>query len=172
MKISHLPLILSLCLSSFSALAQQAIKDNGYFVVEEETRTGSMLKRKILTYSALPFDKSYEELNAEQKALLRSGYEAMPETDEPPYPIGGPAKIYLGIYKGFRKLGLQSGQVALLVDVNSQGSAENVSVLETPDIDLGKFAAKMMVLQKYKPAVCGGKPCKMQYLAEFVFKNE
>ncbi len=171
MKIFYLPLVLSLCLSSFSALAQTN-KDTGYYLLEEETRTGTVLRRKIATYSALPLDKGYEELSAEQKALLRSAYEAMPENDEPPYPIGGLAKTYLNTYKALRKMGLHVAEISVLVDVNSLGVAENVSILSATDIDLGKFAAKLLLAHKYKPAVCGGKACKMQFLADLTFKNE
>ncbi len=38
-----------------------------------------------------------------------------------------------------------------------------VEAYEVPDPELAKFAASGLLLTKFKPAICKGAPCKMQY---------
>jgi hypothetical protein len=55
------------------------------------------------------------------------------------------------------------GDLTMFVDVDSEGHAVSVSVLQSPDAQFTQAAASVLMLQEYKPAVCGGKPCRMQF---------
>ncbi len=163
MKIYSVSLALLLAFSSFSSSAQENKKTEEFVLKEDRPKTGSIIKRAAVQSSAIPVNKAYHELSTAQKNIIKSRYENMAENDEPPYPIDGTAPGYKAVHQAIQKIRVSHGHLSLLVDVNSDGVAENVHIMETPDEKLGEFAAKVMLLQKFKPAVCGGEPCKMQY---------
>ena len=41
-----------------------------------------------------------------------------------------------------------------------------VSVFESPDPEITRVAASVLMLSKFKPAVCAGRPCAMQFPLE------
>ncbi len=172
MKIHALGFALVFALCTNSVFAQEQKKQDEFAVKEDTARTGSMIKRAAVTSKLIPLNKAYHELSTEQKNYLKSQYENMAENDEPPYPLDGPAKSYKALSDALKKLGAYRGKLSVLVDVNSEGVAENASILETPDDNLGVFAAKVMLIEKFKPALCAGKPCKMQYLFEISIRVE
>lgn len=49
------------------------------------------------------------------------------------------------------------------VDVDADGEATAVKVLLAADPQLTRTIASVLLLTKYKPAVCSGKPCAMAY---------
>jgi hypothetical protein len=55
--------------------------------------------------------------------------------------------------------------------VDATGKAQSAEILESPDKDLGKAMAEVLLLQKYKPAVCKGVPCEMTYPFRMYFGN-
>jgi hypothetical protein len=56
-----------------------------------------------------------------------------------------------------------SGALTLAVNVNAAGKAVSVEVLRSPDMQMAKLVATVLMLQAYKPAICKGSPCEMQY---------
>ncbi|MBI3228645.1 MAG: energy transducer TonB [Burkholderiales bacterium] len=168
MSIKKYSFIATLLLASVTAYADEPTKTEKYVVKEDTNRTGSMLKSDAIS-STIPLDKSYEDLTAAQKDYVKSKYEKMGPNDEPPYPVGGPAQIYREISKGRNKIGMSSGTLFLAVEIDDKGEPGKVEVYESPDIDLSKFAAKIVARHKYKPAICNGVPCKMQYPIEIRF---
>jgi len=56
------------------------------------------------------------------------------------------------------------GELSLTVTVGPDGKAKQVadfSSISNPE--MAKFAASILLMTKFKPAVCGGTPCSMQF---------
>jgi hypothetical protein len=58
---------------------------------------------------------------------------------------------------------LVRGKLTLAVNVNAAGNPVSVEVLRSPDMTMAKAMAAVLMLQKYKPAICKGSPCSMQF---------
>jgi hypothetical protein len=139
-----------------------------YSLREDQPITGMSIRRNIATGSAVPFEKRYSELTLEQQAAIKAQYEQLGPNDEPPYPVNGLAPIYRLIAAGQERL-LVSGNLTLAVEVNSQGDPTSVSVMRATDPEMVKFVASVLLLQKYKPALCEGIPCTMQFPFRMAF---
>lgn len=124
----------------------------------DDTRMAS----REVGYSSLPFNKKYSELSAEQKGLFKSQYEEMEEGDEPPYPRGGLKDIFGPIARGQEYI-IQTGPVLLDIDVDAAGDAVSARVIKSPSPQATQLVAGIALLVKYKPGVCGGRPCAMSF---------
>ncbi len=160
-----------LVLSSASAASRaQDQSAPRYSLKQDQADTGSNIRRDVVAGSVIPLDKRYSELTPEQQAFVKSQYEQLGPNDEPPFPIDGLGPIYKAIAAAQQKL-LVSGNLTVAVEVNNQGEATSVSVLRSPDPQMVKFVASVLMLQKYKPASCGGIPCKMQFPFRITFQT-
>ena len=133
------------------------------FELKEES-TGSHLPRNVLTGIAVPINRRYSELTDEQKEVVKSRYEAMRPTDEPPYPVDGLSPLYKAIHQLQRKV-LAEGELVIFIEVDAAGKAASASVIKALplDPDMTLAVAQILMLTKYKPAVCSGRPCAMGY---------
>jgi hypothetical protein len=158
---------IAICLSAFvvgtlpAAAAEPSAPRKTYELKTPDAPTGSHLRRSSVEASEVPFDKRYHELTPEQQRLFKAQYEAMPDGDEPPYPVEGLQSIYGALAALAMRLQVE-GPLEMHVDIDEKGTATAVSVLRSPGQDMARHAATVLMLAKYKPAVCGGKPCKMQ----------
>jgi hypothetical protein len=135
--------------------------DKPTYRLKGAVHTGSMMP-DTAAYGSLPYDKRYAELTPEQKEIVRSHYEDMAPGDEPPFPLDGLAPLMLAVSKAANMLG-SHGLLDLSVEVDSQGTARSVSIYQAVDEQTTHVIAKLLMVQKYKQAVCSGKPCKMDY---------
>ena len=131
------------------------------FAIKEE-RIGTHLGGNMVKNIPVPPEKSYEELTAFEKQSVKSRYDKIADGDEPPYPIGGTKNLILGTNQLARRY-QPEGQLSLVVDIDEKGNATGVSALQSPGTDFTKGVATLLMVQKYKPAVCAGQPCKMQF---------
>lgn len=155
-------------LATFSNELYAQSKD-GKSIREDTPALGTILKRKIAT-SSISMDKSYQELSEDEREAIRSVYEDMPENDEPPYPLHGTRDIHRKMSQTQQYVAAK-GMLTMTVDISSKGEAESVSVYESPDPDITRIASLVLMETKYKPAVCAGKPCKMQYFFQVQFSR-
>lgn len=95
----------------------------------------------------------------------------MSPNDEPPFPVDGLPPIHEAIAEVQRRL-LVHGALSMFADVDSGGGATSVSVYESPDPKLTQAAAAVLMLTKFKPAVCKGEPCRMSFPLRVAFKVE
>lgn len=143
-------------------IAAGAAQAQDFNLREEGPALGTHITRRVVQ-GPLPFDKSWEQLTAEQQALVKSRYQQqMPAADEPPFPAHGLGPIYKAIVAIDKEIGIK-GELSLSVDVDSQGKAVSVSVLKSPDDQLARAVAAVVMMQEYKPAVCAGQPCRMHF---------
>jgi hypothetical protein len=118
--------------------------------------------RHKVVRSSLPLDKSYAELDDEQKEAFRSFYPMLEDGNEPPYPVNGQEPVFRFLMKAAGKLRTR-GFLALDVLVDGEGKAKSVTVIHSPSEDLARLATQMVMEEKYKPAVCSGRPCAMVF---------
>jgi len=125
--------------------------------------TGTIIKKDIRWNSKIPLDKTYGELTPEQRAELHAQYEALPEGDEPPFPENGIKPIFNAIKKT-QRIRQAHGELIMAVTVGPDGKAIKVEELgNVYDIQMTELAQQVLLLTKYKPAVCSGKPCTMKF---------
>ena len=124
--------------------------------------TGSLIPRDIARSAQVPFDKKYDELTAEQKSTLAAMYEKMGPNDEPPIPRYGLKSVIKALVAVNESLEEQ-GILFLIVDVAPDGTATNVRVVKSPSEEMTRYAAQILILAKFKPALCGGVTCSQQY---------
>ena len=132
-----------------------------YTLKQPDPWTGTNIRSEVAS-GTMPFDKRYSELTAEQKGRLKSQYERMGPEDEPPFPINGLGPIYKAIAAAQQKL-LVEGTLSVAVEVNSLGEAVSVSVFQSSDPKMTQFVAAVLMKEPYKPALCGGSACTMQF---------
>jgi hypothetical protein len=90
-------------------------------------------------------------------------YEALPEGDEPPFPEKGIKPIFSAIKKA-QRIRQARGELIMAVTVGPDGVATKVEELgNVYDLQMTELAQQVLLLTKYKPAVCSGKPCTMKF---------
>ena len=106
--------------------------------------------------------KTWQELSDSHRKFMRGHYNNMPNEDEPPYPKAGLISIYQPILKIQNRF-TGKGKVEMYVTVESSGKPRSVSVYQSPDPDLTREIASVLMLTEYKPAICNGQPCTMEF---------
>jgi hypothetical protein len=142
------------------ARADEALPPARYAIRQDVPTTGTHIPRRVFTGSVIPINRRYVDLTAEERRLVKSQYEAMADADEPPFPVDGLESVYAAIAKVQKTL-LVTGKLAAEVDVDAQGQASAVRILASPDPKLTQAVASVLMLTRYKPAVCGARPCRM-----------
>jgi len=137
-------------------------QDSQYSIKESEPQTGTLIPRKLVTGSRLPLNKKYNDLTADEKAVLHGFYDHISPGDEPPFPLDGLKPIYDAIAKAQARL-LVRGELILIAEVDSKGEATAVKVFRSPSPEMTNFVASVLLITKFKPALCSGQPCKMDY---------
>jgi hypothetical protein len=116
----------------------------------------------VATGAQVPFDKGYDALTPDQQRLVRSRFPILQDGDRPPYPLNGSEEI-IRLTHGAHGQVLAAGTLQMDVLIDETGVPQTATIRSTPDAELADFAGKALLLSKYTPARCGGKPCKMSY---------
>lgn len=151
-----------LLLAIGSAPAQQAYKP------KDETPAGSRLRRDAATGN-LPFEKTYAQLTAAEKARLLAHYERMAPGDEPPYPKYG-MKGLLRTLDRLREHAHLEGSFDAGVVVGPDGRAIEVRIYASPTSELTQLFSDHLVVEQYKPALCQGQPCTQEFPFQVALK--
>lgn len=133
-------------------------------------KTGTRLPPAVIK-SSLPLNRRYADLDDAEKAELRAAYDRMPPEDEPPFPSDGLMPVFDALKQGADRLGVL-GELVLLVDVDSAGKAQHVDAYGKVDAAYAQFAARVLAATHFKPGICGGRPCNMQYRLAMEFSSQ
>jgi hypothetical protein len=100
-------------------------------------------------------------------------YENMGPNDEPPYPARGYGKLMRSIVSAGTSMQLE-GPVDMGVVIGADGRANQVKVYQSPDAKTTTVIANVLMLEKYKPALCDGKPCiqEFPFAIQFTLENQ
>jgi hypothetical protein len=120
---------------------------------------------------AFPLNTPYGQLTPAQKNGVRALFVDLDPNDEPPFPLGGLNDLYRPIWVGQQKL-LVSGEFVGFAEVDQEGFVSSIAVLKTPNDRATKFVSELVVLTKFKPAVCKGQRCSMGFPIRVTFKVE
>ncbi|MBL8302665.1 MAG: hypothetical protein JNM26_07830 [Ideonella sp.] len=110
----------------------------------------------------VPLNRTYAELTAGEKAIVHGWYDAIAPGDEPPFPAEGLKPIYEALSKGQDRLEAW-GELFLIASVEANGKVSEVKAIGAPGAAMVQFAATVLILTRFKPAVCGGRPCRMEF---------
>ncbi len=133
---------------------------------EATSKTGTIIRKDLVWNSKIPLNKKYGEFTPEERAELHALYESMPPGDEPPFPAQGLKPIFNSIKKG-QQIVKARGTLNLVVTVGPDGKATEVAdmggVGGVNANEMVNYAGSVLLMAKYKPAICSGKPCKSQF---------
>ena len=133
-----------------------------YSLRQDMAPVGSNIPRTVMRDSLLPFDRTWQELTPEQRLVMKSHYEAMAESDEPPFPLRGLRVIYTLIETVARHTG-DRGPVVMNLSVDSQGQVASVAVIQSPSKEYTQGLARALLQVNFKPALCDGQACRMDF---------
>ncbi len=121
--------------------------------------------------SGLPLDKRYEDMTGSERAAVRNWYTKMGPGDEPPFPAHGLAPIIRALSEGIGKLQV-TGDLYLIVDVSSSGEPVSATAYGSPSPEMARFAASVLLLTRFKPALCHWRPCAQKFPFNLHFELE
>ena len=155
----HIILATAALLISSTALAAEPEQ---FTIKHEEAALGSRMKTVRFTLNVPP-EKKYQDLTEKQKSNVRANYEGLGPDDEPPYPVDGVLALYtavsdVGVY--FKA----KGEVELVATVAPDGKVKAVSAYKSPDHRMTEYVTQILAVQKFKPGICKGAPCEMDFL--------
>lgn len=134
----------------------------GPFALREDIASVQAIKDVIAQSTKVPLRKRYAEMTQTEKDVIRAFYTSMGPTDEPPFPEAGLEPLVRALHRAQSKL-LVQGDLYLVADVDANGQTQSVVAYGSPDPNMTKFAASVLVLQKFKPALCAGTPCAQKF---------
>jgi hypothetical protein len=130
---------------------------------------GSLDQRTGATSADLPLNRRYSELTDAEKAIVRGWYDLGPG-DEPPFPARGMRPVVDSIMKVQGRLGYE-GELYLAATVDPDGRVNAVKVLRSPDPEMSRIAATALMETEFKPALCAGRPCRMDFPLRQILKR-
>ena len=148
-------------LGSMATAAITASAADMYALRDDQPETGSNIYRTLVTWP-VPIDARYEELTAQQKALVRADYVQLAADDEPPYPaygLTGPLREIGNL----RRAWVDGGVIHVAIRVDAEGRPLGAAVLKAPDEKVAKAVTFTLMHTRYKPARCHGAPCEADY---------
>lgn len=151
----------ALALAMSAVFATAAVPADA-FSLRGEARPGSAVRTAIAGSARIPLDKRYEELTAEQRAVLNASYESVGPGDEPPFPADGLEPLVRVLHQAQQKLRAR-GELVLVANVGADGTVTEVKAIGAPSAEMARVAGSALMLTRFKPARCAGVPCRMQY---------
>ena len=131
--------------------------------IEPTQDTGTIIRKDIKWNSKIPIDKTYGEFTPEQKEALHSMYESLAPGDEPAFPAEGIKPIFVAAKKAQHILQAR-GELNLVVTVGPDGNATKVEDFSNVhNTQMTEVMQQVLLLTKFKPAVCSGLPCTSQF---------
>ena len=161
--------VVALALPLAAPAQGQAAADSALAYHVTDTIVGSVVPQVIIN-GPVPFDSTYAGLTAGQKAVLNQDYENLAAGDEPPYPLYGVRHLIQPLIS-YAETYSPIGPMIASVEVDSKGDAVAVKVYRSPDPEMARILSGAMALEKYKPASCQGKPCRMEYVLRLYFPD-
>ncbi|AXI01953.1 hypothetical protein [Aquirhabdus parva] len=158
-------LFLFLITASINMMANAA---DQYTLHQETPTTGSNIPA-VTAIGDIDFNKRYADLTPNEVASVKNQYEKLGDQDEPPYPINGMKPLMNDIVR-IQSAVLASGDLFAAVSVDAKGDGQSVKFYQIPDPEMTNPIAFVLLKTKYKPALCSGQPCAMDFPFKMKFK--
>ena len=165
MVIRDVVLLVSVFACASGAWAQDTAKPlppERFNIRQDEPRVGSNIPRREIHGVSVPLNRSWAQLTPEQQTLWKSQYDAIPAADEPPFPMESLGALNKSVSQSLRGQ-FESGKLDLNVRIDADGNATAVSIFAAPSPEIARNAASVLMASKFKPAVCAGQPCTMDF---------
>jgi hypothetical protein len=104
----------------------------------------------------------YEQLSADEQQRFKASYERLAEGDEPPFPRQGLKALYDPVLKAQSRFAA-GGDLFLVALVGADGKVTEVRTYGSPSVEMTRFASELLLITSFKPAVCGGRACAMEF---------
>ena len=138
------------------------------FVAQKGAITGKRIPWQATTF-APSYEKRYGEMTAVEQQHFRTWYEDLDERDEPPYPANGLRELFADIAKIQKKLRME-GLMLAVAHVDEHGDAQTVSIVQIPNEAAKAPLGFILIQTKYKPGLCDGTRCAMDFPVYFNFE--
>lgn len=132
---------------------------------------GSAIRPFMTLGAAYPLDKTYAQLSRDEVEALKNFWEPMPDADEPPFPAQGMKQLTMDLAAASQRRQAQ-GDLALAAHVDARGKVTKVDIYASPEEQLTRFAVWRLMNTAFKPALCGGAACAMQFPLRITFALE
>ena len=142
--------------------AQDQASPPAFGIKEDHDLPRTRIRNTVVTGSVVPVNQRYEQMSDEHKALVRSQYDSRAADDDPPFPAEGLEPVYQALYRVQRAL-LVKGELTLVATVLPDGTVSQVQAIGSPDPQLTKYAGAVVMATPFKPALCHGQPCQMEF---------
>ncbi len=133
-----------------------------YTVTEDEPRTGTRIRRNVVAGNLVPLNRTYAQLTDAEKQIVKSQWQSIAPDDEPPYPADGLLPVQRAIQKVAQATDW-TGPLALVAKVDAAGTVTAVDLLRPADPTVVARAADVLMHIRFKPAVCSGRSCAMDF---------
>lgn len=132
----------------------------------EYAPTGSNVTRRLNWTGKLPFDRTYAELSAAQKAEIRDQYNGLAASEEPPFPQGGLRAIFRLVDESLDPTTprLSPGSLLVVAKVDARGDVQGVNVYKAPNPFIQTAVSQALLKTPFKPASRDGAPVAMDFL--------
>jgi len=165
MVVRDVVLLVSMLACAAGSWAQDAAKPlppERFDIKQDEPSVGSNIPRREIHGLAVPLNRSWVQLTPEQQTLWKSQYDAMPVADEPPFPLESLGALNKSVGQSLRGQ-FESSKLDLNVRIDADGNATAVSIFAAPSPKIARNAASVLMASKFKPAICAGQPCTMDF---------
>lgn len=149
-----------------AGLAEPKTEKERYAI--REPAAGTHLGRTAVD-AYLPPGAGWDALSDAQKNTVRANYPALEAGDEPPFPARGEGPLFKAVSLINDTLGAETGYLGVNVLVGKDGQAIRVTTYGQPSPELVKAVSNLVLIERYKPALCRGEPCEMIYPVRFNF---
>jgi hypothetical protein len=153
-------------LASLSILAaagcSSVTNDRQYNVVARDFDRMSPTVAYVAGRPGIPINKRYDELLPSEREAVHKDYEGLARGDEPPFPADGLKPLHEAALKAQMQR-YATGRLFVLASVDVDGTVTEVKVMESPDPEMARFVASMLLMTRFKPALCAGRPCAMDF---------
>lgn len=128
----------------------------------DQPAVGSHIRQYAVSPQSIPINRRYDQLSSAERTKLHGWWEEMLPGDEPPFPKDGLKSVHDAIRKVQDKLAV-TGQLLMIATVGTDGRVIEVKVIRSPSPEMAKFGAAVLMFIEFKPAVCSGQPCIMDF---------
>lgn len=121
---------------------------------------------------APPKDANWIALTPDQKQVVRHAYPALDDRDEPPYPLKGMRPFHAEVSALYAKMPEYEGEGMVYVTVGADGVPTSATTYGVTHQEFGRYLSMVVMMQRFKPALCAGTPCAMIFPIRFSFALE
>jgi hypothetical protein len=152
----------ALLAASGPCLSQASAPEPQYRLKHSRVSTGSSIRSYGYESTSLPLNLTYAQLALADRRRFHAHYEAIVEGDEPPFPLEGLQALLGPILKAQERWATR-GQLTLVATIDEHGVAQQVQAIGEANPAMVSFASQVILVTKFKPAVCAGQTCRMDF---------